>query len=186
MLVLLVTGFALLDQALPGPGTPLGGGVPDAAGRAGPAGRPPGWRNAARPASPRRRETVRVSPVTRRDIATATPAEARRLRADRARQVADVLRRQVLYREFRSGVLPPEADVVRDADDLVRAAALEALAGIGCPPPLDSAAAGALHAPAWQVRTGAARGLASAPPDTAAGPLIKARAHARRALSEAR
>ncbi|MEV4671360.1 MULTISPECIES: HEAT repeat domain-containing protein [Actinomadura] len=31
-----------------------------------------------------------------------------------------------------------------DADDLVRAAALEALAGIGCPAPLDAAAATAL------------------------------------------
>ncbi|MFD0686846.1 fumarate reductase/succinate dehydrogenase flavoprotein subunit [Actinomadura fibrosa] len=61
-----------------------------------------------------------------------------------------------------------------DRDDLVRAAALEALAGIGCPPPLAEAAAAALHDPAWQVRTGAARGLAAADPAIAAGPLIKA------------
>ncbi|WP_250903910.1 fumarate reductase/succinate dehydrogenase flavoprotein subunit [Actinomadura sp. NEAU-AAG7] len=61
-----------------------------------------------------------------------------------------------------------------DRDDLVRAAALEALAGIGCPPPLSAAAVGALHDPAWQVRTGAARGLAAADPEVAAGPLIKA------------
>ncbi|WP_433478274.1 fumarate reductase/succinate dehydrogenase flavoprotein subunit [Spirillospora sp. CA-142024] len=66
------------------------------------------------------------------------------------------------------------AGLIGDGDDLVRAAALEALAGIGCPPPLDDAAAGALHDPAWQVRTGAARGLAAASPDTASGPLVKA------------
>ncbi|GAA0243004.1 fumarate reductase/succinate dehydrogenase flavoprotein subunit [Actinomadura nitritigenes] len=61
-----------------------------------------------------------------------------------------------------------------DADDLVRAAAFEALAGVGCPPPLDAAAAAALHDPAWQVRAGAARGLAGADPGTASVPLIKA------------
>ncbi|RKS74676.1 succinate dehydrogenase/fumarate reductase flavoprotein subunit [Actinomadura pelletieri DSM 43383] len=64
-------------------------------------------------------------------------------------------------------------DLVGDADDLVRAAALEALAGIGCPAPLDLVAVDALHDAAWQVRTGAARGLAAAPPDVAANPLVK-------------
>ncbi|TDD67062.1 fumarate reductase/succinate dehydrogenase flavoprotein subunit [Actinomadura rubrisoli] len=64
--------------------------------------------------------------------------------------------------------------LLEDRDPLVRAAALEALAGVGCPPPLDTAAADALHDPAWQVRTGAAKGLAAADPDIAAGPLIKA------------
>ncbi len=66
------------------------------------------------------------------------------------------------------------ATLVRDGDDLVRAAALESLAGIGCPPPLDALAADALHDPAWQVRAGAARGLAPAAPEIAAGPLVKA------------
>ncbi|TDB72624.1 oxidoreductase, partial [Actinomadura sp. KC216] len=61
-----------------------------------------------------------------------------------------------------------------DADALVRAAAFEALAGIGCPHPLDLTAIGALHDPAWQVRTGAARGLAAASADVAPGPLAKA------------
>jgi HEAT repeat protein len=64
--------------------------------------------------------------------------------------------------------------LVEDADDLVRAAAFEALAGVGCPPPLDGAAAAALHDPAWQVRAGAARGLAGADPGAASVPLIKA------------
>ncbi|MWA01179.1 fumarate reductase/succinate dehydrogenase flavoprotein subunit [Actinomadura sp. LD22] len=64
--------------------------------------------------------------------------------------------------------------LAEDADDLVRAAAFEALAGVGCPPPLDGAAAAALHDPAWQVRAGAARGLAGADPGVASVPLIKA------------
>ncbi|MFC4051301.1 fumarate reductase/succinate dehydrogenase flavoprotein subunit [Actinomadura syzygii] len=64
--------------------------------------------------------------------------------------------------------------LLADGDALVRAAALEAAAGIGCPPPLAEAALAALHDPAWQVRAGAARGLAAAPPDVVAGPLAKA------------
>ncbi|GAA3508671.1 hypothetical protein GCM10022416_62940 [Actinomadura keratinilytica] len=63
---------------------------------------------------------------------------------------------------------------MRDADPLVRAAAFEALAGVGCPSPLDGAADEALHDPAWQVRVGAARGLAGASREVAADPLIKA------------
>ncbi|MGK5558163.1 GntR family transcriptional regulator [Actinomadura kijaniata] len=69
-------------------------------------------------------------------------ADARRLRADRARQVADVLRRQVLYGAFRSGALPSEAELVRefaasrntvrDALDLLRAEGLiERCPGVG-------------------------------------------------------
>ncbi|MCP9971532.1 hypothetical protein LUX57_45820 [Actinomadura madurae] len=54
--------------------------------------------------------------MTRRDIATATLAEARRPGPARA------LRRVPQRRPA------PEADLVRDGDDLVRAAALEALA----------------------------------------------------------
>ncbi|WP_067833571.1 GntR family transcriptional regulator [Actinomadura kijaniata] len=68
--------------------------------------------------------------------------DARRLRADRARQVADVLRRQVLYGGFRSGALPSEAELVRefaasrntvrDALDLLRAEGLiERCPGVG-------------------------------------------------------
>ncbi|NEA60440.1 hypothetical protein G3I60_41335, partial [Streptomyces sp. SID13666] len=51
------------------------------------------------------------------------------------------------------GALPTLKGLIQDGDPLVRAAALEALAGAGCPPPLDSAAA-ALDDPAWQVRRG--------------------------------
>jgi GntR family transcriptional regulator len=82
--------------------------------------------------------------VTRKDTAAAalTLADARRLRADRARQVADVLRRQVLYGEFRAGPLPSEADLtrefaasrntVREALDLLRAEGLiERCPGVG-------------------------------------------------------
>ncbi|WP_433325662.1 fumarate reductase/succinate dehydrogenase flavoprotein subunit [Spirillospora sp. CA-294931] len=66
------------------------------------------------------------------------------------------------------------AGLVRDRDPVVRGAALEALAGIGCPAPLAGAAVEALGDPAWQVRTGAARGLAAADPSVATVPLVKA------------
>ncbi|MBP0451508.1 GntR family transcriptional regulator [Kitasatospora sp. RG8] len=58
------------------------------------------------------------------------PAGARRLRADRARQVADVLRRQVLSEAYRDGQLPHEdrlaeefgasRNTIREALDLLR------------------------------------------------------------------
>ncbi|MET8010951.1 fumarate reductase/succinate dehydrogenase flavoprotein subunit [Streptomyces sp. NPDC005271] len=54
--------------------------------------------------------------------------------------------------------------LLRDPDTLVRAAALEALASAGCPPPLDSEAVAALGDPAWQVRKGAATALTAAEP----------------------
>jgi GntR family transcriptional regulator len=69
-------------------------------------------------------------------------AGARRLRADRARQVADVLRRQVLQGAFAGGALPAEMDLarefgvsrnaVRNALDLLRADGLvERVPGVG-------------------------------------------------------
>ncbi|MEV4461502.1 HEAT repeat domain-containing protein, partial [Microbispora sp. NPDC049633] len=62
-----------------------------------------------------------------------------------------------------------------DADPLVRAAALEASAGLGA---LESGfaetAVRALADPAWQVRVGAARGLAAADPALAVEPLVAA------------
>ncbi|GAA3215793.1 GntR family transcriptional regulator [Actinocorallia longicatena] len=70
------------------------------------------------------------------------PADARRLRADRARQVADVLRCQILRGAFATGVLPREdrlvaefgstRNAVRDALDLLRGEGLiERLPGVG-------------------------------------------------------
>lgn len=69
-------------------------------------------------------------------------ADARRRRADRARQVADVLRAQVGQGGYVDGVLPPEAvlaeefgvsrNAVRDALDLLRAEGLiERVPGVG-------------------------------------------------------
>jgi GntR family transcriptional regulator len=66
----------------------------------------------------------------------------RRLRCDRARQIADVLRRQVLQGSFAAGSLPAEAalagqfgasrNAVRDALDLLRAEGLiERVPGVG-------------------------------------------------------
>ncbi|MEV5829338.1 fumarate reductase/succinate dehydrogenase flavoprotein subunit [Spirillospora sp. NPDC052242] len=69
---------------------------------------------------------------------------------------------------------PPLTALAGDADVLVRAAALEAAAEIGCPPPLDGLAVASLGDPAWQVRVGAARGLAGAEPAVAVGPLVTA------------
>lgn len=68
--------------------------------------------------------------------------DARRRRADRARQVADLLRRQVLHGGFPDGVLPAETrlmaefgtsrNTVRDALDLLRAEGLiERCPGVG-------------------------------------------------------
>ncbi|WP_157609960.1 hypothetical protein [Spirillospora albida] len=56
---------------------------------------------------------------------TLTLQDARRLRADRARQVADALGRQVPYGEPRNGALPPETGLARDFG--VRACARRAL-----------------------------------------------------------
>ncbi|HJQ07758.1 MAG TPA: HEAT repeat domain-containing protein, partial [Nocardioides sp.] len=60
-----------------------------------------------------------------------------------------------------------------DADLLVRAAALEAAAGLD-DTALAAAAADGIADPAWQVRTGAARGLAGAPANLAAPHLLTA------------
>ncbi|MCM2425218.1 fumarate reductase/succinate dehydrogenase flavoprotein subunit [Streptomyces sp. RKAG337] len=72
------------------------------------------------------------------------------------------------------GALPTLKGLIQDGDPLVRAAALEALAGAGCPPPLDSAAAAALDDPAWQVRRGAAAALGAADPALALPALLAA------------
>ena len=68
-----------------------------------------------------------------------------------------------------AGAAPAEGVVLEaltvlagDADVLVRGAAYEALAGVGCPPPLAEGAVAALAEPAWQVRVGAARALGAA------------------------
>ena len=61
-----------------------------------------------------------------------------------------------------------------DADLLVRAAALEATAGLGEAPRLWALAATSVADPAWQVRVGAARGLAAAPDAVAVAPLLTA------------
>jgi succinate dehydrogenase/fumarate reductase flavoprotein subunit/HEAT repeat protein len=61
-----------------------------------------------------------------------------------------------------------------DADHLVRAAALAAAAGIGCPEPLADRARQALAEAAWQVRVGAAEALTAADPELAVEPLLRA------------
>ncbi|MEU9447200.1 fumarate reductase/succinate dehydrogenase flavoprotein subunit [Streptomyces sp. NPDC048277] len=62
----------------------------------------------------------------------------------------------------RDGILDALGALTGDTDVLVRGAAYEALAGVGCPPPLAESAVAALADPAWQVRVGAARALGAA------------------------
>jgi HEAT repeat protein len=54
------------------------------------------------------------------------------------------------------------AELAEDLDALVRAAAFEAAANLGCVPPLDSLAVTAITDHAWQVRKGAAQALGAA------------------------
>ncbi|WP_169950931.1 fumarate reductase/succinate dehydrogenase flavoprotein subunit [Microbispora sp. H11081] len=73
---------------------------------------------------------------------------------------------------------PAVARLAADQDPLVRAAALEASAGLGPAlhgePGFAETVVRALADPAWQVRVGAARGLAGATPDLAVDALAKA------------
>ncbi|GGO22795.1 fumarate reductase/succinate dehydrogenase flavoprotein-like FrdA [Microbispora rosea subsp. aerata] len=72
---------------------------------------------------------------------------------------------------------PAVARLAADPDPLVRAAALEASAGLEAllgEPGFAETAVRALADPAWQVRVGAARGLAAADPDLAVAPLTAA------------
>ncbi|MGW5847005.1 fumarate reductase/succinate dehydrogenase flavoprotein subunit [Streptomyces sp. NPDC055254] len=68
--------------------------------------------------------------------------------------------------------------LLRDADPLVRGAALGALASTGCPDGHADTAVAALSDPAWQVRAGAAAALSAAAPATAVPPLAAALADA--------
>ncbi|MFF7182048.1 fumarate reductase/succinate dehydrogenase flavoprotein subunit [Streptomyces sp. NPDC008121] len=66
------------------------------------------------------------------------------------------------------------APLLGDEDALVRAAAFQALGTVGCPEPYAADAVRALGDPAWQVRVGAAAGLAAAAPGTAVPALAEA------------
>ncbi|MES4888153.1 fumarate reductase/succinate dehydrogenase flavoprotein subunit [Streptomyces sp. NPDC096012] len=74
-------------------------------------------------------------------------------------------------RELLAGTLER---LTRDADPLVRGAALGALGTTGCPAPLAARAVADLSDPAWQVRAGAATALSAAPAGTAVPALAKA------------
>ncbi|MEU6763322.1 fumarate reductase/succinate dehydrogenase flavoprotein subunit [Streptomyces sp. NPDC046853] len=66
------------------------------------------------------------------------------------------------------------APLLQDTDVLVRAAALTALATVGCPTPYDETALAALTAPPWQVRAGAAAALGAATAERAVPALTEA------------
>ena len=63
--------------------------------------------------------------------------------------------------------------LVADRDPLVRAAALAALGAVGCGDDVLADVQRALTEPAWQVREGAARGLAGAAPTVAVPSLLR-------------
>jgi succinate dehydrogenase/fumarate reductase flavoprotein subunit/HEAT repeat protein len=73
-----------------------------------------------------------------------------------------------------SDAVVPLIGLAGDPEALVRAAALEASAGLAGAEELWRLAVAGLGAPEWQVRVGAARGLAAAPPDVAVPPLVAA------------
>jgi succinate dehydrogenase/fumarate reductase flavoprotein subunit/HEAT repeat protein len=73
-----------------------------------------------------------------------------------------------------SGGLDAVRTLVDDRDPLVRAAALTAFASLGCDDADAAIVAVALKESAWQVRQGAARGLAGARPEIAVAPLTVA------------
>ncbi|MFJ8660207.1 fumarate reductase/succinate dehydrogenase flavoprotein subunit [Streptomyces sp. NPDC093795] len=87
------------------------------------------------------------------ELAAAVGDPAREVRVAVARGLAAV-------RRPAPGPLAPLLD---DPDPLVRGAALGALGGTGCPPDHAARAAAALRDAAWQVRSGAATALRSAP-----------------------
>ncbi|WP_240654431.1 fumarate reductase/succinate dehydrogenase flavoprotein subunit [Streptomyces sp. AcE210] len=108
------------------------------------------------------RALVSVDAATQLSTATADPA--REVRVAVARGLAAV----------REPSPAPLAPLLDDADPLVRAAALTALADTGCPPPCAERAVAALGDPAWQVRAGAATALRTAQPAEAVPALAKA------------
>ncbi|WP_375155286.1 HEAT repeat domain-containing protein [Streptomyces aureoverticillatus] len=100
------------------------------------------------------------------DLAAATADQDREVRVAVARGLAAV-------RDPAAAPLDPLLD---DADALVRAAALTALAATGCPPGYAERAVAALGDPAWRVRAGAATALRTAAPGPAVPALAKASA----------
>jgi HEAT repeat protein len=72
------------------------------------------------------------------------------------------------------GVVSTLAYLADDPDPLIRVAALEASAALGCLPPLDRCAAAAAWDGSWQVRKAAAVALGVTVPEIAIAPLVVA------------
>ncbi|MFI0899118.1 fumarate reductase/succinate dehydrogenase flavoprotein subunit [Streptomyces sp. NPDC020983] len=120
---------------------------------------------------------VRIEAV-RALVALAAPGDLAPAAADASREVRVALAKSL-------AAVPPDAPegpgplltrLARDADPLVRAAALETAGAAGCPPPLDALAGEAIRETAWRVRRGAAVALGAAPPDLAVPALLRAAA----------
>ncbi len=130
-----------------------------------------GTMSAARPPKPPAPPQPAVRPAERLDRGAASPGAEAGVRA------AERLDRGAASPGAEAGTRPAErvegaggspgvevvlAGLAGDGDVLVRAAALEAVAEVGASAELVRLALGGLHDEAWQVRTGAAKGLAAA------------------------
>ncbi|GGT96753.1 MULTISPECIES: fumarate reductase/succinate dehydrogenase flavoprotein subunit [Streptomyces] len=104
---------------------------------------------------------VRITAV-RALVSVDAAAELAAAAADPAREVRVAVARGLAA--VHAPAPAPLDPLLDDADPLVRAAALAALAATGCPPLYAEQAAAALEDPAWQVRAGAATALRAAPP----------------------
>ncbi|WEO95964.1 fumarate reductase/succinate dehydrogenase flavoprotein subunit [Streptomyces sp. FXJ1.172] len=122
-----------------------------------------------------RTEAVRalVSVDAVRPLAAAADDPSREVRVSLAKALA-ALGPAALTGADRQLVTATLDRLTEDGDALVRGAALGALAGTGCPPPLAARAVAALSDPAWQVRSGAAAALSAATADGAVPALAKA------------
>jgi HEAT repeat protein len=112
-------------------------------------------------------------------VAAREAAGVARAVADPAREVRIGVADGLAVLSADAAALPVLERLAADSDPLVRAAAFTAAAAAGCPPPFGALAARALAAgpagdPAWQARAGAARALATAPPQVAITPLARA------------
>ncbi|MEU6881534.1 fumarate reductase/succinate dehydrogenase flavoprotein subunit [Streptomyces sp. NPDC046712] len=125
---------------------------------------------------------VRITAVRALVSVDAVP-ELAKAAADPAREVRVAVARGLAA--VHAPAPAPLDPLLDDADPLVRAAALAALAAAGCPPRYAAQATAALEDPAWQVRAGAATALRAAPPAEAvpalAGALADPNADVRKA-----
>ncbi|QFQ99700.1 fumarate reductase/succinate dehydrogenase flavoprotein subunit [Streptomyces phaeolivaceus] len=108
------------------------------------------------------RALVSVDAAT--ELALAAPADpSREVRVTIAKALATIATNAPVPQPPGPATLTALTTLTADPDPLVRAAAYAALGAVGCPPQLAPRAVSALSDPAWQVRSGAATALSTAP-----------------------